>query len=65
MYIDILDDTVNKCNNTYHRTIKMNPVDVNPSIYFDFNKENNKKDPKSRVGDHLRISKYKNIFGKG
>ena len=65
MYIDILDDTVNKCNNTYHRTIKMNPVDVNPSIYIDFNKENNKKDPKSRVGDHLRISKYKNIFGKG
>ena len=65
MYIDILDDTVNKCNNTYHRTIKMNPVDVNPSIYIDFNKANNKKDPKSRVGDHLRISKYKNIFGKG
>ena len=65
MYIDILDDIVNKCNNTYRRTIKMKPVDVNPSIYIDFNKENNKEDPKSRVGDHLRISKYKNIFGKG
>ena len=43
VYIDKLDDIVNKYNNTYHRTIKMKPVDVTLSMYFDFNKENNKK----------------------
>ena len=41
MYIDKLDDIVNKYSSTYHRTIKMKPADVNPSIYIDFNKENN------------------------
>ena len=65
MYINKLDDIVNKCNNTYHRTIKMKPVDVKPSMYIDFNKENNKEGPKFKVGDHVRISKYKNIFPKG
>ena len=40
MYIDKLDDIVNKCNNTYHSTIKMKPVDVKLSTYIDFNKEN-------------------------
>ena len=65
MYIDKLDDVVNKYNNTYHRTIKMKPVDVKPRIYIDFNKENNKESPKFKLGDHVRISKYKNIFGKG
>ena len=58
MYINKLDDIVNKCNNTYHRTIKMKPVDVKPSMYIDFNKENNKEGPKFKVGDHVRISKY-------
>ena len=38
VYIDKLDDIVNKCNNTYHRTIKMNLVDVNQSMNIDFNK---------------------------
>ena len=42
MYINNLDDIVNKYNNTYHRTIKMKLVDVNPSIHIDFNKEKNK-----------------------
>ena len=56
---------VNKYNNTYHRTIKMDPADVKPSINIDFNKENNKKGPKFRVDDNVRISKYKNIFAKG
>ena len=65
MYIDKLDDIVNKYNNTYHRTIKMKPVDVKPSTYTNFNQENNKKDPKFKVGDHVRISKYKQIFEKG
>ena len=42
----------------------MKPVDVKPSIYFDFKKENNKEDLKFKVGNHVRISKYKNIFAK-
>ena len=58
MYIDKLDEIVNKYNNVYYRTIKMEPVDVNPSMYIDFNKENNKEGPKFKVGDHVRISKY-------
>ena len=58
MHIDNLDDIVNKYNNTYHRTIKMKPVDVKASTYFDLNKENNKEDPKLKVGDHVRIPKY-------
>ena len=57
--------TVNKHNDTYHRTIKMKPVDVKPNIFIDFNKENKKKDPKFKVGDHVRISTYKNSFEKG
>ena len=56
---------MNKCNNTYYSTIKMKPTDVNSGTYIDFNKENNKKNPKSEVGDHVRISKYKNNFAKG
>ena len=36
VYIDKLDDIVNKCNNTYHIIIKTKPVDVKPSTYFDF-----------------------------
>ena len=62
LYVDNLDEIVSKCNNTYHRTIKMKHVDVNPSIYIDFNKEHNKEGPKFKVGDHVRISKYQNIF---
>ena len=57
--------TVNKCNNTYHITIKMKPVDVKPSICTDFNKGNNKEGPKFKVGDNVRISKYKNTSAKG
>ena len=65
VYIDKLDDIVSEYNNTYHRTIKMKPVDVNDNTYIDFKKEVNDKDPKFKVGDHVRISKYKNIFAKG
>ena len=56
---------VNKYNNTCHNTIKMKPVDVKSSIYFDFSKEMNDKDPKFKVGDIVRISKSENIFEKG
>ena len=43
MYIDKLDDIVNKNNNTYHTTMKMKPVDVKPNTYFAFNEKNKKK----------------------
>ena len=57
VYIDKLDEIVNKCNNTYHRRIKVKPVDVNPNIYIDFSKKINDKDPKFKIGDIVRISK--------
>ena len=65
VYIDKLDDIVNGYNNTYHRIIKMKPVDVKDYTYIDFEKEVNNKGPKLEIGDHVRISKYKNIFAKG
>ena len=61
----MLDDIVNKYNNTVHRTIKMKPIGVTVDSYAEYNKDFNKKDPKLKVGDHIRISKYKNIFAKG
>ena len=48
--------------NTYHRTINVKPVDVEDNTYIDFKKEVNDKDPKFKVGDHVRISKYKNFL---
>ena len=65
VYIDKLDDIVSEYNNTCHRTIKMKPVDVKDNTYVDSKKEVNGKDPKFKVGDRVRISKYKNIFAKG
>ena len=65
VYIDKLDDIVKKSNNTYHTSIKMKPFDVKDNTYIDFKKEVNDKKPKSKVCDHIRISKYKNIFAKG
>ena len=65
MYINKLDDTVNKYNSTYHRTIKMKPVDVNFSTYIDFSKEISDEDPKFKIGDIVRILKYENSFTKG
>ena len=64
MYIDKLDDIVNKRNKTYHSTIKIKPVDVKSSTYIESNIENDKAISKFEVGDHARISKYKNIFAK-
>ena len=57
VYIDKLDNTVNEYNNTYHRTIKMKSIDVKNYTYIDPGKEVNGKDPKFKVGDHVRISK--------
>ena len=64
VYIDKLDDRVNEYNNTYHRTIKMKPIDVKHNTYINIDKEVNEKDPKFKVGHHVRISKYKKIFPK-
>ena len=58
--IDKLDDIVSKYNNTYHRVIEKKPADVEANAYIDFNKKNNKEDPKLKVDDPVRISKYKN-----
>ena len=64
MYIDKLDDIINKYSNAYHSTIKMKPVDVKSNTYINSSKEINDKDPKFKIGDIVRISKYRNIFAK-
>ena len=65
VYFDMLDDIVDKYNNTVHRTIKTKPIDVTGDYYAEYNEIFNKKDSKFKVGDSVRISKYKNIFAKG
>ena len=65
MYIDKLDDIVNKYSNIYHRTIKMRPVDVKPSTYIDSSKRINCQDPKFKIGGIVRTSNYKSMFAKG
>ena len=65
MYIDKLDDILDIYNNTYNSTFKVKPIDVKLSMYIDHGFENNDKDPNSKVGDHVRIKKNKNIFAKG
>ena len=70
VYINKLDDVVNEYNNTYHRTIRMKPIDAKGNTFIDSmelhsRKQVNNKDPKFKVGDYARISKYKNIFAKG
>ena len=65
VYIDKLDDIENEYNDTYLGTIKMKPIDVKDNTYINIGKEVNNKDPKFKVGDHVRISKYKYIFAKG
>ena len=62
MYIKKLDDIVNKQNNTYHGTIDMKPIDVKPSRYIDCRREMNDKDPKCKIGDIVRTSKYKTFL---
>ena len=55
-YFDVLDDIVNKYNTTFHRAIKMKPIDVPPDSYAEYSANSNKKDPKFKVHDHVRIS---------
>ena len=70
VYIDQLDDIANEYNNTYHRTIKMKPVDVKDNTYIDSmalhsTELHSTKDLIFKVCDHVSISKYKNIFSEG
>ena len=64
VYIDKLDDLVNKYNNTNHSTIKMKPVNVKSDSYIESSKEINVKNLKFKIDDIVRISKYQNIFAK-
>ena len=63
VYYDVLDDVVYEHNNTKHNTIKIKPIDVknNKRVHID---EHNEKDSRFKVGDRVRISKFKNIFAK-
>ena len=65
VFFDVLNDIVNEYNNTVHKTIKMKPVDVTSNSYAEYNECSNKKDPKFKVSDRVRISKFKNISAKG
>ena len=65
VYIEVLDDTVKKYNNTVHSSIKMKPKDVTNIKYVEYSEGTNEKDPKFKAGDNVRILKYKNIFVKG
>ena len=64
-YFDVLDNIDNKYNNTVHRIIKIKPIDVTSDSYAEYNEDSNVTEPKFKVGDHVRISKCKNIFAKG
>ena len=65
VYNDKLDDIVNRFNYTYYRTIKMKSVDVKDNTYIDFGKKVNDKNPKFKIGDYVKMSKYKEVFAKG
>ena len=65
VYFDVLDDVANKYNNAVHKTIKMKPIDVTDDSSAEYNEDFNEKDPKFKVGNYVRIWKYKNIFAKG
>ena len=65
VYFNVLNDIVNEYNNTVYRTMKMKLTDVTSDSYAEYNEDSNEKDLKFKVGEHVRISKYKNIFAKG
>ena len=65
VYFDVLNNIFDKYNNTYHNTVKIKPIDVKPNSCAGYNVDSNVKDAKFKIGDRVRISKYKNIFAKG
>ena len=64
VYFNVLNDIVAEYINTYHKTIQMKPMDFKSDSFAEYNEESNENDPKFKVGDHFRISKYKNDFAK-
>ena len=65
VYFDVLDDIVHKYSNTVHRSTKIKPIYIESDSYAEYKEDSNETDPKFKVGDYIRISKYKNIFAKG
>ena len=61
VYLDVLNNLVDKCNNIFHRTMEMKPIDVKSDSYAEHNVDSNEKDPKYKVGDNVRNSS-KNFF---
>ena len=55
MYFDVLNDIVDAYKNTYHKTVKIKPIDARDDSFAKYNEESNEKDPKFKVGDHVRI----------
>ena len=64
-YFDVFHNIANKYNNTVHRKIKMEPIDVTSDSSAECIEDSNVTKPKFKVGEHVRISKCKNIFAKG
>ena len=65
VYFDVLDNIADIYNNGYHNSIKMKLINVKSSSYAEYYLSSNTKDDKFKIGRHVRISKYKNIFPKG
>ena len=65
VYFEVLDDIVDEYNKTYYKTIKMKPIDVKSDSFAEYIEESNEKDSRFKVDDHVRISKFKNVFAKG
>ena len=65
VYFNVLNNIVDEYNNTNHKNFKMKPIDLKNDSFAECNEESNEKDPKFKVNDHVKISKYKNIFAKG
>ena len=61
VYFVVLNDIVDKCNNTFQRTTKMKPIDVKTDTYAEYSVDSNEKDPKFKVSNHVKISKDKNV----
>ena len=60
VYFNALDNIVKKYSNTYHNTIKMKPADIEDDSFAEYNEKSNEKDPKFKIGNPVRVSKYKN-----
>ena len=64
IYFNVLDSIVDKYNNTYHNSIKLKPIDVKSKSHAEYNVDCNDKDPKFKIGDHVRISRHKKVSAK-